>query len=154
MFIGFVVFNVGIGVDQVGDDFFNFNMGMNFVDFDLLAIIGGVEVNDLVWYIIIFILILDIFCFNYIFGFEEYLEYVCFNFNDVFGFFISGLGINGLFFNNVENIVFLFGIDLLVMINNFNFGIVGLNGSIGNCMFLEGSLDYFEFYNDNDNFNN
>ena len=37
----------------------------------------------------------DIVSFNYIFGSEEYLEYVDAGFNDVFGLFISGPGISG-----------------------------------------------------------
>jgi gliding motility-associated-like protein len=37
----------------------------------------------------------DLISFNYIFGSEEYLEYVDAGFNDVFGLFISGPGISG-----------------------------------------------------------
>ena len=154
MSTGFAASNAGTGVDQVGDDFSNSNMGTNLADPDLLAITGGVEVNDLVRYTITFIPISDTLRFNYIFGSEEYPEYACSNFNDVFGFFISGPGINGPFTNNAENIALLPGTDLPVTINNLNSGTVGSNGSIGNCTPPEGSLDYSEFYNDNDNSNN
>jgi len=59
----------------------------------------------------------DTLSFNYIFGSEEYLEFVGTAFNDVFGFFISGPGITGL-----ENIAIIPGTSIPVAINNVNPG--------------------------------
>lgn len=46
----------------------------------------------------------DTLSFSYIFTSAEYQSYTCSNYNDVFGFFISGPGISGPFTNNAQNI--------------------------------------------------
>ena len=83
-------------------------------DPDLEAIIGGDITNDAC------ILTLDIeaasdtITFNYVFGSDEYLEFVG-SFNDVFAFFISGPGITGQ-----QNIALIPGTTTPVSINNVN----------------------------------
>ncbi len=61
--------------------------------------------------------------FRYVFGSEEYMEWVSptpGGINDGFGFFISGPGINGPFSNNAENIAIIPGTTLPVTMYNLN----------------------------------
>lgn len=61
----------------------------------------------------------DTILFRYVFGSEEYKEYVGSNFNDVFGFFISGPNPNGGNYNN-QNIALIPNTTTFVSINNVN----------------------------------
>lgn len=73
----------------------------------------------------------DTLSFNYIFASSEYTSYTCSQFNDVFGFFISGPGIVGPFTNNAVNIATVPGTNVPVAINTVNSGVNADFG--GNC---------------------
>lgn len=118
-------------------------------DPDMRALAGTDDINDLLAYTITFIPISDTLRFRYVFASEEYPEYVCSDFNDVFGFFISGPGISGPYSNNARNIALVPETSLPVAINNVNPGVVGSNGSGINCTPPNGSLAYSQYYNNN-----
>jgi gliding motility-associated-like protein len=72
----------------------------------------------------------DSLAFNFVFGSEEYDEYVCSNFFDAFGFFLSGPGINGPYTNNAVNLAVVPGTNLPIGINTVNNGTVGQFGTV------------------------
>jgi outer membrane protein OmpA-like peptidoglycan-associated protein len=65
----------------------------------------------------------DTLAFNYVFGSEEYDEFVGTDFNDVFAFFISGAGITG-----EKNLAVVPGTEIPVSINTINNGQTGSHG--------------------------
>jgi len=60
--------------------------------------------------------------FNYVFGSEEYHEWVTTGFNDVLGIFLSGPNIAGTYSNDAINIAIVPGTSLPVSIDNVNCG--------------------------------
>ena len=69
----------------------------------------------------------DSIAFRYVFGSEEYPQYNCTEYNDVFAFFVSGPGITGK-----KNIALVPGTNIPVAINSVNSGIVDpLDGTGG-----------------------
>ncbi|GEM_PF-6245831 len=76
------------------------------IDADLDTIASGPVKNGLILEFD-FVSISSNFSFKYMFASEEYNEYVGGGVNDVFGFFISGPGINGMFSNNAINLATL-----------------------------------------------
>jgi len=101
----------------------NDNVGDNFQDDpDLLQISGQ---NTLLNNAIIefdFTVNSDSVKFNYVFASTEYPMFTCTTFNDAFGFFLSGPGLNGPFTNNAVNIALVPDSDTPVAINTVNSG--------------------------------
>ena len=65
--------------------------------------------------------------FTYVFGSEEYNEYVCSSYNDVFAFFVDGPG-----YDNV-NMALVPGTEQYVGINTINNGTIGIYGNSDIC---------------------
>ncbi len=145
---------VALGVAEPGSAQASVDNGSQTTDPDMAAIAGTNEIFNISKYIITFIPIADTLRFRYAFASEEYPEFVCSEFNDIFGFFISGPGINGPYQNNAINIARIPGTSLPVTINNVNPGAVGTAGTIEYCTPPRGSLAFSQFYNSNDGSNN
>ncbi len=114
-----------VDIEDVGAEFASTDfMGAPSTDPDLLTYLDdpSFTINDAASYTIRFRPFGDSIRFSYVFASEEYPEFVCSNFNDIFGFFISGPGINGPFSNGAENIARIPGTNLPVRINTVNGG--------------------------------
>lgn len=97
----------------------------------------GVDANDPAILEFDFVPLGDSVRFDYIFGSEEYPEFVC-SFNDGFGMFLSGPGISGPYSNNSANIALIPGTTTPVSIYNVN----GTN-STGGCAWVGNNSDLY-----------
>jgi len=113
-------------------------------DADLLNLAGGSVCQDASVLQFDFIPLSDTIKFRYVFASEEYPEYVCSIYNDVFGFFLSGPGINGTFSNNSINMAKIPGTNLPVAINSVNNGGNGTTYSLSDCISTGFSSDYID----------
>lgn len=111
--------DVAIGPnDQGGASLGGGNFGAG--DPDLQQLIPGFTLNDAAILEFDFIATGDSVSFRYVWASEEYPEFVNSSFNDVFGFFLSGPGINGPFSLNAINIALIPGTDQPVTIDTVN----------------------------------
>jgi hypothetical protein len=109
--------NVAPGPNDSGNAGFNANTPG---DLDL-DIISGCETYDACVLEFDFVPQYQYVWFDYVFASEEYHEYV-YQFNDAFGFFISGPGIIGPYSNGSENIALIPLTNIPVTINTVNCG--------------------------------
>ncbi len=114
-----------------------------------LQTIAGTTINDAAVYTIEFIPYDDTLRFEYVFASDEYPEYACSNFNDAFGFFISGPGITGPYTGGAENIAIVPGSTLPVTINSINPGVPGASAGGGTCSGALESLAFSGMYVNN-----
>lgn len=134
--------NVAVGPNQSGSNTLQVGPwpdGQGVSDPDLQLINPGFTLNDAAILEFDFVPNGDTLKFNYVFGSDEYPEFVNSSFNDVFGFFLSGPGLNGPYSNNGVNIALIPGGNQPVTIDNCNNGNDGINGPCVNC----------EYYNHN-----
>ncbi len=123
-----------LGADCNGIQFASNGTSSSTTDPDLQAIASG-SLFDFAKFTITFKPTSDTLRFKYVFASEEYPEWACTAFNDVFGFFISGPGITGPYQNNGKNIALIPGSNTPVSINNVNPSACG--------------SQYVQYYNDN-----
>ncbi len=88
-------------------------------DPDLVLLSGNPSINDAAILEFDFVPTGDSLKFDFIFGSDEYLEFVN-SVNDAFGFFVSGPGISGIYANNAINIALVPGTTQPVTINDVN----------------------------------
>jgi gliding motility-associated-like protein len=91
------------------------NSGYDQSSSELGKLVSGVNFRDICTVEFDISVSSDVLTFNYVFGSEEYVEYVDDGYNDVFGFFISGPGING-----VRNIALVPNTNTPVSVNSIN----------------------------------
>ena len=107
---------------------YNLDKGMNstYQDPDLLKITGNnYKLNDISVIEFDFIPTGDSLKFEYIFGSQEYPNFVCSQYNDIFGFFITGTNIDGNPTNRTVNIAKIPNTNIPVSITTVNNGVIG-----------------------------
>jgi Lectin C-type domain/HYR domain/Calx-beta domain len=124
--------NNAVGANNNGGISTNYNVTWN--DPDLMAL-GPLANKDVV--IVEFDVTpkTDTLQLQFQFGSEEYLEYTCSSFNDVFAFLVSGPGISGPYANNAANFAKLPD-NTPVSIGTVNQGVAGSYGTASNCASL------------------
>lgn len=120
------------------NDVFNAGRANNVAGDSLLDTLFNTDTYDATILEFDFVPTTDSFAFSYVFGSEEYNEFVGQGYSDVFAFFVSGPGING-----EKNIAVVPGSNTPVMIDSVNNGYANNSTpSVGPCLNCQ-------YYNDN-----
>ncbi len=104
----------------------------NYQDSDIQTM-TGMPVNDCAVIEFDVLVEADALAFNYFFASAEYASFTCSTFNDGFGLFISGPGLEGPFTNNAVNIATIPNSTTPVAINTVNSGVSSYPGNEANC---------------------
>ena len=83
----------------------------------------------------------DTISFNYVFGSEEYTDFSCSNYNDVFAFYISGAGITG-----TKNIALIPGTTIPVAINSTTNTSVNTPVTLSKCTNMGAGSPFSQYY--------
>ncbi|RQO29989.1 hypothetical protein DBR32_13840 [Taibaiella sp. KBW10] len=118
-------------------------------DAELSQLVGNATTNNACILQFDFIPAGDTVKFQYVFGSEEYPEYACSQYNDVFAFLISGPGIvSNTPIAGKRNIALVPGTNLPIAINTVNGG-AGVNGNINTCNQLGPGSPFTAYYVNN-----
>ncbi|RLD40217.1 MAG: hypothetical protein DRI86_15665 [Bacteroidetes bacterium] len=128
-----IVLSTGNVIQLPGASSLLVDNNMNTASDPQLAALITQSINDAAVLEFDFVPVSDTIKFSYVFGSEEYEQYVGTPYNDVFGFFVSGLGYSGGFYNNV-NIAIIPNTTNPVSINNINNGQSTNMASPGPCV--------------------
>lgn len=135
--------NMGTGVDAPSTTTASVPNGSTASSPNIFPLVNNQDIFDVAVYTIRFVPERDSIRFRYVFGSDEYPDFVCSNFNDVFGFFLTDP--NG----NTINLAMVPGTDLPVTINSVNSGQPGDHPVVfpGFCLPPNGSLENEQFFN-------
>jgi len=119
-------------------------------DADLAALVGGLSTNDACILEFDFKAAGDTVKFDYVFASEEYPEFACSGFNDVFGFLISG-GVTAppTSYPTPYNIARVPGTSIPVCINSVNSAPTGTPYALTGCTSLGPGSPFSAYYIDN-----
>lgn len=102
---------------------------------------GNVNMNNFICIEFDFKPHFDAINFEYIFASTEYQNFTCSEFNDVFGFFLTGPGISGTYYNNSKNLAVIPGSnDIPVCINSINAGVPSGSNLPTACFYVDSNF--------------
>lgn len=134
---GIVMSTAEINVAVPGASFINPNIARPDTDLDGVLTVLGLGSQTLFDKSVIefsFVAVSDSVEFEYVFASNEYGNYTCSNFNDVFGFFLTGHGINSNPSNTTVNIALIPNTTVPVAINTLNGGAPTGGNAATNCL--------------------
>ncbi|MEI6123595.1 MAG: choice-of-anchor L domain-containing protein [Bacteroidota bacterium] len=122
------------GIPNPASFFMSTNLGLA-GDANLNSINNGCATYDAAILEFDFVPISDSIKFKYVFGSEEYPNYICSQYQDIFAFFVTGPNPAGGNYNNY-NIALIPGTTIPVSVNSVNSGTPGSGFTAGGCLSL------------------